>query len=115
MYALERNAHKYVDRDMRTTRAQHIEYDYLAPDTINEIFTALSSLQKLQPDEKGIAETSGWENSTRKTLVIKLPESITIFKELFQYYGIIEIIKHIQQNKFTSFDEMKKSISAKIQ
>jgi len=115
MYALERNAQKYVDRDKRTTKAQLIEYDYLAPDTINEIFTALHTLQALSPNEKGIAETSGWENLSRKISVIKVPQSITIFKELVQYYGVMQLLKHIQQNKFSSFDELKKSISAKVQ
>jgi len=41
MYALARNAWKYVDRDKREERIQHIEYDYLAPDTVNEIFDSL--------------------------------------------------------------------------
>ncbi len=115
MYALERNAQKYVDRDKRTTRAQLIEYDYLAPDTINEIFTALAYLQKLQPNEKGSAETNGWENSSRKIAVIKVPQSVSIFKELVQYYGVMELLKHVQQNKFAGFDELKKTISAKVQ
>ena len=115
MYALERNAQKYVDRDKRTTKAQLIEYDYLAPDTINEIFKALAYLQKLQPNEKGSAETNGWENSSRKIAVIKVPQSISIFKELVQYYGVMELLKHVQQNKFAGFDELKKTISAKVQ
>jgi hypothetical protein len=115
MYALERNAHKYVDRDKRTTRAQLIEYNYLAPDTINEIFTSLSHLQKLQPNEKGIATTKGWENNSRNTVVLKVPQSIAIFTELVQYYAATEFLRHIQQNKFSSFDEFKKSLSAKIQ
>ena len=115
MYALERNAQKYVDRDKRTTKAQLIEYDYLAPDTINEIFTALHALRALSPNEKGIAETTGWENLTRPISVIKVPQSIVIFKELVQYYGVMQLLKHVQKNKFSSFEELKKSISAKIQ
>lgn len=46
MYALARNAWKYVDRDKRTERIQHIEYDYLAPDTVNEMFTALHIIEE---------------------------------------------------------------------
>lgn len=46
MYALARNAWKYVDRDKRTERIQLIEYDYLAPDTINEMFTSLSIIEE---------------------------------------------------------------------
>ncbi|MFN9666594.1 MAG: DUF4954 family protein [Bacteroidota bacterium] len=33
LYALARNAAKYGDRDKRTEKIQHLEYDYLAPDT----------------------------------------------------------------------------------
>jgi hypothetical protein len=45
MYALARNAWKYVDRDKRTDKTQQLEYSYLAPDTINEIFDALRLLE----------------------------------------------------------------------
>ncbi|HMC98855.1 MAG TPA: DUF4954 family protein, partial [Ferruginibacter sp.] len=48
MYALTRNARKYVDRDRRTEKIQHIEYDFLAPDTVNEMFDALKILENLQ-------------------------------------------------------------------
>ena len=115
MYALDRNSHKYVDRDRRTTKTQLIEYDYLAPDTVNEIFTSLKFLQALQPGEDDTAEATGMENSSRKTTIIKVPQSIAIFKELVQYYGVVELIKHIKLNKFAGFDELKKTISAKIQ
>ncbi len=46
MYALQRNSSKYVDRDKRKDKTQHIEYDYLAPDSVNELFTALELLKK---------------------------------------------------------------------
>lgn len=41
MYALQRNSYKYINRDHRYEKLQHIEYDYLAPDTVNEMFTSL--------------------------------------------------------------------------
>jgi len=46
MYALARNAWKYVDRDTRNDKVQHIEYDFLAPDSINEIILSLKLLKK---------------------------------------------------------------------
>ena len=46
MYALARNSWKYVDRDKRNDKTQQIEYDYLAPDTVNEMFNALELLKK---------------------------------------------------------------------
>jgi hypothetical protein len=45
MYALARNAWKYIDRDKRTERIQLIEYDFLAPDTINEIIASIKLLE----------------------------------------------------------------------
>lgn len=46
MYALARNEEKYANRDQRLDQTQHIEYNCLAPDSINEIFTALNLLRK---------------------------------------------------------------------
>ena len=44
MYALARNEWKYKDRDNRIEKFQVLEYEYLAPDSINEIFNALELL-----------------------------------------------------------------------
>ncbi len=115
MYALARNAQKYVDRDRRTEKIQHIEYDYLAPDTVNEIFDAIKILEKLKPDADGNASITGWENTQRKTKILKVPQAVLIFKELVRYYGTLELLMHMQQNKFIGFEEFKKTLSAKIQ
>lgn len=40
MYAISRNAWKYQARDKRLRKVQHIEYEALAPDTVEEIITA---------------------------------------------------------------------------
>ncbi|MDB5203357.1 MAG: hypothetical protein JWQ27_2766 [Ferruginibacter sp.] len=112
MYALERNAWKYQDRDRRTEKIQQIEYDYLAPDTINEIFDALEKLQKLDVREDGSALVSGWENSKRETVIIKVAEAIALFKELVQYYAVLLLVKQAEQ--FTGFDEFHSSLSAKL-
>lgn len=45
MYALARNSWKYGDRDKRIQPIQQMEYDYLAPDTVNEMFRALDLLE----------------------------------------------------------------------
>jgi hypothetical protein len=45
MYAIARNSWKYVDRDKRTDKLQNIEYDYLAPDSVEEMFTALAVME----------------------------------------------------------------------
>lgn len=44
MYALARNSWKFSVRDKRKEKMQYIEYNYLAPDTVEEIFTSLELL-----------------------------------------------------------------------
>jgi len=41
MYALARNSWKYADRDKRIEKIQRLEFEFLAPDSINEISKAL--------------------------------------------------------------------------
>ncbi|MBO9565280.1 MAG: DUF4954 family protein [Niastella sp.] len=45
MYALARNSWKYVDRDKRINKTQPIEFNFLAPDSVNEIVQAIAMLQ----------------------------------------------------------------------
>jgi hypothetical protein len=45
MYALARNAWKYGDRDKRLVKSQLLEYDYLAPDSVQEIASGIEHLQ----------------------------------------------------------------------
>lgn len=44
MYALARNSWKFGVRDKRKDKSQYIEFDYLAPDTVEEIFKSLDLL-----------------------------------------------------------------------
>ncbi len=115
MYALSRNTWKYEDRDRRTEKIQKIDYDFLAPDTVNELFDALNLLSKLKPAADGNFYAKGFENSDRKTQVVRVSETIELFKELIRYYGSTQIFEHASQNKFSSFDEMKKTLQTKIQ
>ncbi len=114
MYALVRNTGKYADRDKRTVKKQLIEYDFLAPDTINELFDALQFLETLPVDENGSAEITGWENSKRKTEITKIPAAISVFKKIIPYYGICEILKYLITGNINNFDVLKKSLSAHI-
>ncbi len=47
MYALARNSWKYAQRDKRPQKIQELEYDYLAPDSVNEMFSALAVFEQL--------------------------------------------------------------------
>lgn len=108
MYALTRNAWKYTDRDKRTHKTQHIEFDYLAPDTINEIFDSLYIFKSLQPSEKGEAEITGWENSNRKILITKVPQAKAVFSKMIKLYASMQMLHIINTNKIQNFDAFKK-------
>jgi hypothetical protein len=114
MYALARNAWKFENRDKRTEKIQRIEFDYLAPDTINEMFAAIAILSKIKLDTHGNGTIDGIENSHRKTEVVKVEKSIEMFKELISFYGVVQLMEHIKSNDFSSFQEFKKSIPVKI-
>lgn len=142
MYALSRNAWKYVDRDKRTERIQHIEYDYLAPDTVNEMFHSLELLetstgkayqlhtqnsngthdasqagkQLLNSNHKIVNEleitASGFENSKRKVVLKKVLAAHHVYRELIQYYGILQLLQFIKDNNFKDFAELKEALPA---
>lgn len=114
MYALERNAWKYLDRDRRTEKLQRIEYNYLAPDTVNEIFDSIAFLQKLEVKSDGSSIATDFENSERATLILKVPQAIKIFKELISYYATNCLLNHIKNNKIDDFEKLKKSLVAKV-
>lgn len=134
MYALARNAAKYIDRDRRTERIQHIEYDFLAPDSVNEIFDARALLAQATAvafDDglkmeaaatqitKGDALLNGdadisnlqifashFENSSRPVQLVKVKEAYEVFKKLIVYYGITQLVLYIQALELNSFPDL---------
>lgn len=110
MYALSRNAQKYHDRDQRLQKAQLLEFDYLAPDTINEMMHALSILEKLSVNDRGEATIKGWENSQRDALLIKVPQAISIFRKMISKYLAVQILRVIEEENIDNFDALKKAM-----
>lgn len=138
LYALARNAGKYMERDKRTDKVQYIEYDFLAPDSVNEIFTALDLLKKFtalsQGEKKENADESllkageailenksnkirnitvtdsGFENNSRGVCICKVNEAYRIYKDLILYYGAKNIIDFINFHSFKSFEELLKAL-----
>ncbi|MFI5185514.1 MAG: DUF4954 family protein [Chitinophagales bacterium] len=140
MYALARNTVKYADRDKRTEKIQLIEYDYLAPDSVNEIFDSLELLKKftgiafskknkrklpdkeiyttgeklLEEKNKIVAEleilAEGFENSRRKTVLEKVLPAYGIFKELITYYGISQLVNFAMGHKINSWEEFRQML-----
>lgn len=136
MYALARNAGKYVSRDKRLDKTQAIEYDFLAPDSVNEMFDAIELLKKLtakayyQKNKKQIPpkdlakqgtfflENEGsmvekleilaenFENSNRKVQLLKTAEAYHLYKELIIYYGVTELIRFIENLNILSWKDL---------
>lgn len=143
MYALARNAWKYIDRDKRHDKTQLIEYDFLAPDSVNELFDSLELMEKfvgkayLKKSFKTVADdeciklgkqlllspdnivddleilADGFENSKRKVQLIKVQKAYHLFCELIIYYGVNRIVDFIAVNKINSLDALLKRLPAK--
>ncbi len=113
MYALARNAWKYHHRDQRKHPVQKIEFDYLAPDTINEMFESIHLIENMERDARGNAVAKDFENSDRPCLIGKPDESIKLFKELIVYYGVTTLIRFIDTKKIKSVNEIKKRVRSK--
>lgn len=114
MYALARNTWKYRDRDKREPHTHCTEYDYLAPDTINEMMEALQTLSALETDERDCAQGTGFEHSNRPTEIVKVSAAIDIFERLIRYYCINELIHHFLDQKFNAFEELKSTLHAHL-
>jgi hypothetical protein len=140
MYALARNEGKLIDRDKRTNKIQEIEYKFLAPDTVNEMFEAIRLLKRytamahakknkltiadelleatgeeILNDENYDMKTltvaaTGCENSNRTTQLLKVREAYKVYLEMIRYYGILELIAMIDEEKITDFDDLKSRI-----
>ncbi|WP_109697193.1 DUF4954 family protein [Chitinophaga deserti] len=125
MYALARNAWKYIDRDRRTDKTQHIEFDYLAPDSINEVFTALELFETavgkaIGKDRKAgrtllteeplkvagmeiLAE--GCENSSRKAQLLKVDKAYPLFRKLVTLYAMRNLL--CEYARFGGFSDLQ--------
>jgi hypothetical protein len=145
MYALARNVTKYLSRDRRTDKSLNIEYGFLAPDSVNEMFDALLLFKKFTAKawaikgrkklaekelvatgksllEKNPAEVNnleilaeGFENSSRKVLLQKVPHAYRLFKEMIIYYGITELVQMIERRRITTWAKLQQALPKKTQ
>ena len=145
MYALCRNVNKYDDRDRRTDKSRVYEYGFLAPDSVNEMFDSLGLMadltanayseknkknilpQKIRQTGKKLLEneidavkklvitTNDFENTRRKTVLIKVPEAYQFFKTMISYYGITELIRFIESSNINSWEKLQKKLPGKAE
>ncbi|MBS1668959.1 MAG: DUF4954 family protein [Bacteroidetes bacterium] len=142
MYALARNSWKSADRDKRIEKIQQIEYDFLAPDSINEMIHALELMAKftgqaylkIQEKKKKHTEADiiaigkklldtkdpivddleiiaeGFENSNRKTKLIKVPKAYPLFKEMIIYHAASQMVEFFNQEPYPGLKEAQKAM-----
>lgn len=143
MYALARNAGKYISRDKRTDKSLEIEYDYLAPDSVQEMMAALVMMEEAtgkawalkhqkQMTAKDLAKTGrdllanhpvevkklkilaeGFENSSRPAELVKVAEAWQYFREQIILYGVLELAQLAESKNITSWQKMLAALPAK--
>lgn len=128
-YALQRNEWKYRDRDARISRELEIEYNSLAPDSVNEMFFAIRQLELLvgkafyrteglSPDAETCTEkgkqllltkdqildrlevlADGYENSKRKVVLLKVAKAYASYREMIMYYAAGKLMDYTAANQ----------------
>ena len=89
MYAMDRNSKKFAKRDNRVVKAQHIEFDNLAPDTAEEILHGMELLRGWMAASDGkTVYAEGMENSKRKTVILKANEGMKAYEEMLVFYAM---------------------------
>jgi hypothetical protein len=143
MYALGRNAWKYENRDKRPDKIQHIEFNYLAPDTLNEMVAAISlletfagrsvaahkGLEKLEPvafkklgknylEQTGGEEieiiAAGMENTRRQTVILKAREAYGIYKRMIRYYCMEQVMEWCRLKEIKHASELASQVPARL-
>ncbi len=115
MYALARNSWKFAKRDKRFVKEQHIETDYLAPDTVESMFEGLEILQKAintalgknltVPEiierqkelDSGLAVVLTDVLNHGKAHVLKPAQGVALFFQMIEYYGGRALIEFLNK------------------
>jgi len=124
LFALERNSWKTLARDKRKVKKQRIEADYLAPDTVEEIISALSLLENWMktagnPIEKNQTPSnakidnedpeyhmqsqddsitvSGQERHHRETMILKPRHAWAAYTEMLLYYSLKTLVNYLDE------------------
>lgn len=142
LYALTRNCHKYRQRDRRIRPTRLIEYDFLAPDTILEMYRAIGRMEiavgaayrKANPRKRLSANDAelgkqllrkepaqvdalevflpNVENSARPTQLIKVSAAYDLFCRLIRYHAATEVMGRWQHEKPSRWIQFKDRFSA---
>ena len=125
LYALERNSWKSHARDRRKIKVQHIESDYLAPDTAEEIIAALSLLEGwigeagLSSDDMAGTDVSPdirvipcrhMEKSKRHQVITKPLGAIAAYRQMLHWYAVKTIAVFLDASIDLQCDELRQML-----
>ncbi|MDR2521788.1 MAG: DUF4954 family protein [Spirochaetaceae bacterium] len=101
MYALVRNSRKYKDRDRRRRAVQVYETEFLAPDTVQEIFDALAFLDRYAgangtDNEHFYIEAGVLERSKLPVRIIKPEEARAAYRQMLVYYALRTVLEGVE-------------------
>ena len=97
MYALDRCSKKFAKRDKRLYKAQHIEFDNLAPDTAEELIIGRMLLKEWTEEAYARARNSGetpeiiaygMEHSKRRTVILKAAKGYQAYEDMLIHYAM---------------------------
>lgn len=133
MYALARNAGKFAKRDQRKRKTQHVEFDALAPDTVEEIIAGLDLLAKntgrallqqagshelelstghtaLKNNDARLADTvitiDDAEHSSRAAILRNPARSYAAYRQMLLHYAVRNLVDYLQTNEGSTFQSM---------
>jgi len=121
LYALERNSWKTKNRDRRKIKIQKIEADYLAPDTAEEIISALSfidawlcesgfspmDMTNINYSAVRLIHCRQFENSKRDQVIMKPCEAIAAYRQMLRYYAVKTIASFFDERPELDFSGMR--------
>ncbi|MBC6720469.1 DUF4954 family protein [Treponema sp. Marseille-Q4130] len=99
MFALVRNRYKFKKRDKRVVPVQHIETDPFAPDTMQEIMTALDRIVRLTAKERLAEAKAFFEKNPDADFTLSDAQcqkryGATVFRPAYAYHQYRKIIKY---------------------
>ncbi len=129
MYALARNTWKFKKRDKRKIKQQHIEMDYLAPDTVEEMFHGISvlhaAIEKTAGKPLSIEEISENASELDKTLRVELngiihkgkaqllkpAQGIALYRMMILFYAVRELLPALRDDLSSGLKKLLVSYS----
>jgi hypothetical protein len=113
LFALERNAWKFARRDQRKNKVQHIETDYLAPDTAEEIIAAAGLLETWLSRDGGPGEAElpelaarGLERSKRGAVILKPREALAAYRRMLRFYAVKTLALFLDSRPDLKFEDL---------